>query len=457
MTVLAAFDPQTLDRAPVRFAAAVARFADVPLLIASIRTDVAPAPSARDDRLRDELERLRADLTRDNGVEVRTRVVKALPPARVARSLQAVIDEERASLVVVGSSKRGVIGRVAPGTTAQRVINGSACPVVVVPHGYDPPNQLTTIGVAFVPTPEGRRALHEAASIAQMLDADLRVLTVVTPGIGTNASAGPTGEAAERSHAELTATIADSIAGLAGGVRTASEVLVGDPANALVSASQQLDLLVMGSRGYRPGLAVLLGSVSRRVTMRAHCPVLVVSRGSASALLPRADQATTTVCVTYPDEALARHAVHALSAAGVPPHDILLLTGPRIHDIRDETVGGFAAGVEPTSPVGTYAGPARLRRRGAGGFAGDPDQQRQGSFGDADVDATVSCVDGAGKVRVADDVGLRQLLRDAALPETAADRMIGELRTGHAVMLVRTGEITAIDAQQWLKQAARAA
>jgi len=426
MTVLAAFDPQTLDRAPVRFAAAVARFADVPLLIASIRTDVAPAPSARDDRLREELERLRADLTRDNGVEVRTRVVKALPPARVARSLQAVIDEERASLVVVGSSKRGVIGRVAPGTTAQRVINGSACPVVVVPHGYDPPNQLTTIGVAFVPTPEGRRALHEAASIAQMLDADLRVLTVVTPGIGTNASAGPTGEAAGRNHAE----IADSIAGLAGGVRTASEVLVGDPANALVSASQQLDLLVMGSRGYRPGLAVLLGSVSRRVTMRAHCPVLVVSRGSASALLPRADQATTTVCVTYPDEALARHAVHALSAAGVPPQDIVLLTGPRIHDIRDETVGGFA---------------------------GDPDQQRQGSFGDADVDATVSCVDGAGKVRVADDVGLRQLLRDAALPETAADRMIGELRTGHAVMLVRTGEITAIDAQQWLKQAARAA
>jgi hypothetical protein len=35
--------------------------------------------------------------------------------------------------------------------------------------------------------------------------------------------------------------------------------------------------------------------------------------------------------------------------------------------------------------------------------------------------------------------------------------VIGELRTGHAVMLVRTDEITAIDARQWLKQAARAA
>ena len=40
MTILAAYDPQTLDRAPVRFAAAAARSADVPLVIASIRAGV---------------------------------------------------------------------------------------------------------------------------------------------------------------------------------------------------------------------------------------------------------------------------------------------------------------------------------------------------------------------------------------------------------------------------------
>ena len=39
MTVLAAYDPQTLDSAPVHLAAAAARLADVPLVIASIRTD----------------------------------------------------------------------------------------------------------------------------------------------------------------------------------------------------------------------------------------------------------------------------------------------------------------------------------------------------------------------------------------------------------------------------------
>ena len=137
MTVLAAYDPQTLDRAPVRFAAAAARFADVPLVIASVRASSLRAASARVDLVGEELERLRADLTHDYGIDVRTRVVRALPPMGVARALQSVIDEEHASLAVVGSTKRGVVGQVAPGTTAQRVINGCACPVVVVPHGHE--------------------------------------------------------------------------------------------------------------------------------------------------------------------------------------------------------------------------------------------------------------------------------------------------------------------------------
>jgi hypothetical protein len=57
-----------------------------------------------------------------------------------------------------------------------------------------------------------------------------------------------------------------------------------------VSVSSHLDLLVMGSRGYGPRLGALLGSVSRRVTWNARCPVLVVPRGSTSWLAPWADR-----------------------------------------------------------------------------------------------------------------------------------------------------------------------
>ena len=168
----------------------------------------------------------------------------------------------------------------------------------------------------------------------------------------------------------------------------------------------------------------------------------------------------TTVCKTYASEAIARDAVDALTAAGVPRRDIWLLTGHRVHDIRHETVGGFAGAVDPDSPVGTYAGPVRLRCQGTGGFAGDPDQQRQGSFGDADVDVDVDTIisyeDGAGRSRLADRTGAQRLLR-TALANDAAARVIDELRRGHAVVLVKAEEIAATPAQARLEEAARAA
>jgi hypothetical protein len=55
---------------------------------------------------------------------------------------------------------------------------------------------------------------------------------------------------------------------------------------------------------------------------------------------------------------------------------------PSLHDVRLEPVGGWAGPVGPDAPVGKFAGPARFRRQAAGGWAGDPDRERQGSFAD---------------------------------------------------------------------------
>ena len=53
------------------------------------------------------------------------------------------------------------------------------------------------------------------------------------------------------------------------------------PVAALTEASAGLDLLVCGSRGYGPLRSVLLGSVSRRLSHVARCPLLIVPRGAA--------------------------------------------------------------------------------------------------------------------------------------------------------------------------------
>ena len=54
------------------------------------------------------------------------------------------------------------------------------------------------------------------------------------------------------------------------------EVRTGDPAEELVSASYDADLLVVGSRGSGVWAQILLGSVSSKVVHHATCPVVVI-------------------------------------------------------------------------------------------------------------------------------------------------------------------------------------
>ena len=59
---------------------------------------------------------------------------------------------------------------------------------------------------------------------------------------------------------------------------------VGKPAEVLAGLSEIVDVMVVGSRGYGPLKAVLLGGVSGRVIRSAACPVIVVPRGARSAV-----------------------------------------------------------------------------------------------------------------------------------------------------------------------------
>jgi len=59
-------------------------------------------------------------------------------------------------------------------------------------------------------------------------------------------------------------------------------VASGDPAEELIKASQDADMLVVGSRGNGGFATLLMGSVSSKVTHHADCPVVVI-RGSRHA------------------------------------------------------------------------------------------------------------------------------------------------------------------------------
>jgi nucleotide-binding universal stress UspA family protein len=82
--------------------------------------------------------------------------------------------------------------------------------------------------------------------------------------------------AVEKAVARATADVA--------GIEVEPGVSVGDPTEFLVAASENVDLLECGSRGYGPRRAVLLGGVSGHVIGEAHCPVIVLARGAEAGL-----------------------------------------------------------------------------------------------------------------------------------------------------------------------------
>lgn len=66
------------------------------------------------------------------------------------------------------------------------------------------------------------------------------------------------------------------------GVDVTEVVQEGDAAPALIERSSDAELLVVGSRGRGTLAGVVLGSVSRRCTEHAPCPVVVIPAGSTS-------------------------------------------------------------------------------------------------------------------------------------------------------------------------------
>jgi nucleotide-binding universal stress UspA family protein len=282
--ILVGYDPRSLDRAAVRFGVAAARFTGAPLIVACV---CAPTDGDGDAEelapgAKQALEDLAADL--DIAVELRELRGTSAPQA-----LHDAAEGEGAALLVVGSTPRSAVGRVLPGSTAERLMHGAPCSIAVVPHGWEERAKLDPIGVGYTETGEGLEALRAAHALARKAGATLRVITVVKPsspvfapteaarpareGIDVEDVEGARKLAAERAAREALAAVDGR------DVNAEIDALVDDPADALVHVSEHLDLLVCGSRGYGPLRAVLLGGVSRRVVAEAHCPVIVLPRG----------------------------------------------------------------------------------------------------------------------------------------------------------------------------------
>ena len=189
---------------------------------------------------------------------------------------------EQAAMIVVGSTHTGSLGRVRPGATGERLLNGAPCAIAVVPDGYRSGERdvAGAIGVAYDGSKEASAAAHAAAGIAHALGTRLEVIGVLAPdpAYGGGELMGGSADPAMREvlRGDLKKVLE---AALPASVDANRVVLDGDPAGRLIERSSNLGVLVIGSRGYGPLRAVLVGGVSGRVVRAAQCPVIVTPRG----------------------------------------------------------------------------------------------------------------------------------------------------------------------------------
>jgi nucleotide-binding universal stress UspA family protein len=292
--IIVGYDPMTSDRAPINFGVAAARFTGAPLIVASASATGDRSDAGQQDEelvvdASEALERARRELEPE-GIPVECRELRS---TSAARALHEMSEAEDAGLLVVGSTRRGPVGRVIPGSTAERLMHGAPCPIAIVPPGWEAGAGLHTIGVAYVDTVEGREALRGAHALARRAGASLRVLTAVKAGLARYGETQPRtaeqrGKDFDEVEGELRVRAENALRrateALDGDVAVEADAFVEDPADVLIRVSENVDLLICGSRGYGPLRAVLLGGVSRRLTAEARCPVIVLPRGVEASL-----------------------------------------------------------------------------------------------------------------------------------------------------------------------------
>lgn len=204
------------------------------------------------------------------------RTAGAVAPS-VGVGLHEAAERAGADLIVVGSCRRGRVGRILAGDDARESVRSAPCPVAVAPVGFaERATPFARIGVGYDGGPEAEAALEVARLVAGRTGLRVEALDVITvPNWGVPPG-GETYLTIEEEHAAAQQRM-DQLEGVAGQTRT------GSPFKELEAFSEEVDLLVVGSRRHGALGRVVMGSASESLARHAHAPLLVVPRPADAA------------------------------------------------------------------------------------------------------------------------------------------------------------------------------
>jgi nucleotide-binding universal stress UspA family protein len=284
--IAAAVDGYPEGRDALALAASIAGVTGAELMLVTVQLDplVPMPPEMRWKKLHSEAEKMLREARDSDAPDAR---ILAETDLSIPRALHRVVTQHHRDLLVLGSSRAASDGRVRIGKRTRQLLGDCECALAIAPRGLHTrqPVGLRRIGVGYEGGPESAAALALAGGLAAAADAELRVIAVVDDRVpvllrsalgGLVATAWQDGMAEEERRLRKQA----ETAGQTIGAHVTIDVLRGRPADALLSLSGEVDLLVIGSRRWGPAARVLLGSTGEALLHDAACPVLTIPRSA---------------------------------------------------------------------------------------------------------------------------------------------------------------------------------
>ncbi|HUA47563.1 MAG TPA: universal stress protein [Solirubrobacteraceae bacterium] len=188
----------------------------------------------------------------------------------VADALHQRIASRDCDLLVVGACHRGTVGRRVAGDHTIQSLKDARCGVAVAPQGHDSGARISRIGVGWDGSREAAQALEAARAIAARTAATIEPLLVLPR------QSLPYGQPVQHRWSDVAEQLtAEDLARLGGIDGLDGQVSYGSPGEGLARFSEDVDLLIVGSRNAGPVGRLFAGSTSNYLARYAHCPLLV--------------------------------------------------------------------------------------------------------------------------------------------------------------------------------------
>jgi nucleotide-binding universal stress UspA family protein len=224
-------------------------------------------------------------LRRDRDELAPDAIIHSIADLSVSRALLHFVQQTHVGMVVIGSSPDASAGRARIGRRGRQLLHDMPFALALAPRGSRTRRlELHRVGLGDDGGPESAVARDVAIELCRAAGATLVIKSVIDNRyplvVGAAPAALPEFEAGwERQREDAQRELAERAAQLDVPAEVSS--VLGDPGHELRRLSDDVDLIVVGSRRWGPIARVVAGGVGETLVADAGCTTLIVPRPSA--------------------------------------------------------------------------------------------------------------------------------------------------------------------------------